>query len=266
MKYAFLVLLIGSPLVAMNPSESQIAAMNLDFNKTAGDPAEADINLEILRQAIYKGDVKEVKSALGNIPDINACTSNTMETPLHFVFHTVTIHGDILALILSRGASETAKNRAGNTPLVALRKRLLNSELFNAIDNFENPERISQLLDNGAHPSTRYKFTSTGKITSNHDYLYHAFTIRNFKAARLLINAGANATIVYDETGDTPLHMLYRNAKGDDLTSLSELLVQKGASFETKNKLGQTPKECIPGSTLSAITSFLKAPFTKKDT
>ena len=58
-------------------------------------------------------------------------------------------------------------------------------------------------------------------------------------AVTLLLDAGANVNDVSLATGDTALH----GAAGDDMPSVIQLLVERGASLNARNKDGKTPLE-----------------------
>ena len=58
-------------------------------------------------------------------------------------------------------------------------------------------------------------------------------------AVTLLLDAGANVNDVALATGDTALH----GAAGDDMPSVIQLLVERGAALNPRNKNGQTPLE-----------------------
>lgn len=57
------------------------------------------------------------------------------------------------------------------------------------------------------------------------------------KAAELLIGAGANVNIKEADDGTMPLNM----AAGKGFTSISELLIEKGATLDSRGRNGQTP-------------------------
>jgi ankyrin repeat protein len=58
-------------------------------------------------------------------------------------------------------------------------------------------------------------------------------------AVRMLLDAGGNVNDVALGTGDTALH----GAAGDDMPTVIQLLVERGANLHARNKDGQTPLE-----------------------
>lgn len=79
--------------------------------------------------------------------------------------------------------------------------------------------------------------------------------------ARLLLDAGANPNPADDKTGNTPLHhaSAYKNI------ALANLLLEKGAEADIKNKNGQTPLDLAREKNASEITDMLtKWPILKK--
>lgn len=249
----FLLLLLVGSSRAMEIPLQEIAPVTqpTTVTRTPTDIQKAYDNLEILRKAIYAGSVTQVQKALENVPDVNLAHPETLDTPLHFAFHVIKLNSNIIALLLSRGASETAKNRFNNTPLQSMHKRWLNEQLLRAIENNESPAYIARLLEDGANPKTAVE------PASNKDVLYLALSKENYTVAKLLLDAGANAKKTYDD-GNTALHVLYQTAKGEELVAISNLLLQKGASLDAKNNLGQTPAQQTKNTAiLNKTTDFL---------
>lgn len=132
-----------------------------------------------------------------------------------------------LAIFLQRNELANALIEAGS-PLGVGSDAETSSPLCLAV--IENPDLVAPLLKAGADPKeagTKDGFTP----------LHFAATYKAIDAAKLLLDAGADANAV-NAAGQTPLHIVYH-------PEMVELLVSRGADPNAKDKRGFKPLDAV---------------------
>lgn len=242
-----LILAVASQINAMETNGSQqtaAAALNTPASPLLSRPETAEeigiryINLERLCTAITNNKVSEVVVALSKIKDVNATLPDTQDTPLHVAYHSPTPNVEIIALLLARGANQTALNKYKVTPMEQMVQLWRNSQLLKVVDcSTPFMSLANEIIHNGANPSTQKSETCS--------VLSIALSRNAFDVALLLIQKGADVKKTYDNS-NTALHILaaqITSGQAKRAIPVAQALLDAGVLIDAKNDFGQTPIE-----------------------
>jgi ankyrin repeat protein len=189
-----------------------------------GPPKPSDA--EGIARAIINGEVKRAVQAIESGVDVRG-SSGRFGSPLHAAASAggrvpigegkalVTGSGELVKLLLAKGADPNARNGQGETPLLK------------AAASGRNTEVIGLLLAAGADPNA---------LDARRQTPLHWAAVYNAQALPLLLKAGAMPNAANDD-GDTPLH--HAPTSRDVASAMA--LVAAGANVNARNKAGQTP-------------------------
>ncbi len=211
-------------VVAAFSGHSPVARVLLD---RGADPNAAGAGYSALHAAALRGDLATVNALLaaGARPDAQITKGSpvrrfgsqwtlpstfTGATPL-FVAATY-LEVDILRALLAGGASHTLGLANGTTPLLAA--------------------AAGTSVEKNARPSDLARWN----VVDSDSPVIPRADAEVLEATRLLLGAGADVNHTND-AGDTALHA----AAGAGMTTLIQLLADRGATLDVKNKNGQTP-------------------------
>jgi ankyrin repeat protein len=156
-----------------------------------------------LIQAVYNGNIKQVRSLIANGTDVNQTDPGfSSRTALHTAVEENNLK--IVRILLDAGADVNSLDEEGNTPLMLL-------------DDETNVDIVSLLIKYGAKLDIQNK---ENKRTA----LLGAAMEENFKAMRILIEGGANVNL-RDEDGDSALDLT-------DDQKIRQLLIAYGAEIK----------------------------------
>jgi len=190
------------------------------------DPDAGGAGYTALHAAALRGDLSTVKALLakGANPNVRLTKGTPVQrfsshwtlpgtwvggTPLFVA--ALYLEVDIVRELLKAGADHTIAIEGGTTPLLAA---------------------AGIAVENESRPSDLVRFSIVGEDSPSIPRL----EAEVLELARLLLDAGADVNQT-NETGDTALH----GAAGASMPSVIQLLADKGATLDVKNKEGQTP-------------------------
>lgn len=182
--------------------------------------------------------------------DVNA---NAYGTPLYYAVENNRL--EVARLLIERGAAVNAARRSGETPLAFVRSRAMAqlllehgarlngrgggewTPLFRAVDD-RRTETVDVLVGLGADVNVFVPREGTPLIRALHR--------DDYRAARMMIEAGSAVNGVRDHDGYTPLHEAARLApesRSGGLTraDLVRILVAGGVDLTARNERGETP-------------------------
>jgi ankyrin repeat protein len=186
--------------------------------------------------SVYLGD----RFAVARAPEAVTLVDED-DTPL--LLHAAeSLHGDIVADLIDRGAVVAATDRFGETALHRV------ADVRQA-----EPERASAvaalLLDRGAAVDA----VNRDDITP----LHQAVRARNLAVTRVLLARGANSN-ARDKRGSTPLHRAVVSTgaggtRGIDSTPFVETLLAHGADADLPDERGRTPRAAARAPAIRAL-------------
>lgn len=193
--------------------------------------------------SVYLGD----RRAVARVPEA-ACVVDEDDTPL--LLHAAeSLHAEIVADLIDRGAVVAAGDRFGETALHRVADlRHADPELAFAV--------ATLLLDRGAAVDA-----------INRDWvtpLHQAIRARNLAVARVLLARGADPN-ARDKRGSTPLHRAVTSTgaggtAGTDATPFIEALLAHGANASVPDKHGRTPRVAARAPAIRVLVASPPAP------
>lgn len=163
------------------------------------------------------GNVASVKTAITELTDINATTSDGSS-----LLGYALMSGDreLVLLVLTAGADPNGNGLKEFGPLE-----------FVANSRGDNVELLQTLLDAGAK--------ADGADRNVLKPLHYAVMRGNYKCAELLLKSGANPNATSVSVGSTPLHIAAERAQVAGV----DLLINNGASVTRRDRAGKTPHD-----------------------
>jgi len=135
-------------------------------------------------------------------------------TPLHLA--SLACHADVARMMLEAGGSPTTVDNDGRTPLI-----------YATLSHSGSSHLVRILLEAGALVT---------EMTKGGNTPLHIASLRgHIDVVRELVTAGASAAVV-DKRGHTPLHKVATHE--GDLTDLAKLLLGAGASVTARSSVG----------------------------
>ncbi|MBF0315665.1 MAG: ankyrin repeat domain-containing protein [Oligoflexia bacterium] len=212
-----------------------------------------------LMHAIKANNFPLVKILFENGESINA-QNKQRETPLMVAAATKEVKGEIIDYLLSHGAKDEDKNRAGQTAL-DIAKAIKNSAALDSLLKYKTDKEkvIFDLIQNddlvGVHqlleknPSAIYYKDQSGDTTIVYAILgNHLDFVQELVAKGLEVNSKNNL-------GITPL--MYAVMDADNIEIVQYLLSQ-GASYKEKDSAGRTAFDLATGKGNALMAKLLK--------
>ena len=190
------------------------------------DPNLTGVGYSALHAAVLRGDLASVRALLAKGADANArltggspvrrfgsqwALPSTLRGATPLMVAAVYLEVDIIRALLAAGATPSLGLPNGTTPILAAAGAALETE---------------------ARPSDLVRWN----VVDADSPVIPRAEPDVLEATRLLLDAGANVNDA-SETGDTALHA----AAATGLTTVIQLLADRGATLEVRNKSGQTP-------------------------
>jgi len=172
----------------------------------------------------------------------SAVDANTGFTPLHWA--ATYGHGDVIELLVSRGADLHKKNVFGQTPLDVARNVLHQEAVAQLIaaEGLRRATKLAELLKGASCPK---EARALAQVLAQYDRLLPSYRTHLFMTAAYsgwpttlaALLAKGEKPEQKDVLGMTALH---HAAQGGQPVCVA-MMLQKGAAVEAKNKAGQTP-------------------------
>ena len=188
-------------------------------------------------EAVYKGDIEDVKQHLLNGANVNEASDSFYHNTL---MHIAADSGNLemVKLLLTNHADVNIRTDAGSTPLGS------------AVAS-HHPEMVKLLINNGADVNAKDRDDNTAL------HIAAWGTNINLEVVKLLINnkADVNAT---NHKGNTALHDAAKNNEDNNL-GMVILLVDNKADANAKNNDGDTALNIAAKNENSKIVAFLRS-------
>jgi ankyrin repeat protein len=193
--------------------------------------------------AIRENRETQVQQFLSSdIVDVAASLPETGDTPLHVAFMQEPLNTTILSLLLGKGASKTAQNLKGHTPVECIRYAWLTRSLvtiaYNRIEN--SAQQIADLLDQGAE---------VNGLPGEDVPLHGAISWGSVENVKVLLERGADSN-ARGRINYSCLHMVGQMGFHEERTvAIARMLLEAGASLDAKSENGNTPIDFMQGRT-----------------